>query len=236
MFFNPRVPISNVYLQIALLLGCDIENSVLLNLKENLPENTKRDREYIVINPNASDLRLERKWGKENFIQLIESIQNNYPEFDILLIGSKIEEEYTSEITSSFCSPRIINTAGKTTIDELIEIISNARLMISNDTGPMHIAFCTDTPIICLFGPCSPEQYGMNKNAHVIYKNAYCSPCVHDFEIPPCKGDNVCMKLISTKEVYEKVTEVLNNPLENNSLKNSFLYKNETTVFGQVNR
>ena len=236
MFFNPRVPISNVYLQIALLLGCDIENSVLLNLKENLPENTKRDREYIVINPNASDLRLERKWGKENFIQLIESIQNNYPEFDILLVGSKIEEEYTSEITRSFSSPRIINTAGKTTIDELIEIISNARLMISNDTGPMHIAFCADTPIICLFGPCSPEQYGMNKNAHVIYKNAYCSPCVHDFEIPPCKGDNICMKLISAKEVYEKVTELLNNTLENNSLKNSFLYKNETTVFGQVNR
>lgn len=236
MFFNPRVPISNVYLQIALLLGCDTKDSKLLSLKEKLLDGSKREREYIVINPNASDLRLERKWGKDNFIQLIDSILNNYPEFDILLVGSKMEEVYTSEISTSFTSPRIINTAGKTSIDELIEIIANARLMISNDTGPMHIAFCTDTPIICLFGPCSPDQYGMNKNAHVIYKNAYCSPCVHDFEIPPCKGDNICMKLISTNEVYQKIGELLNNTTESNSLVNAFIYKNETTVFGKVNR
>jgi ADP-heptose:LPS heptosyltransferase len=236
MFFNPRVPISNVYLQIALLLGCDSENSKLLSLKDKLLDGSKPKREYIVINPNASDLRLERKWGKDNFIQLIDSMLNNYPEFDILLVGSKMEEVYTSEISTSFTSPRIINTAGKTSIDELIEIIANARLMISNDTGPMHIAFCTDTPIICLFGPCSPDQYGMNKNAHVIYKNAYCSPCVHDFEIPPCKGDNICMKLISTDDVYQKVGQLLNNTTESNSPANTFIYKNESTVFGKVNR
>ncbi len=236
LFFNPRAPISEVYLQIARILGCDTSECGLIDLKKQISAPSKRQNEYIVINPNASDLRLERKWGKENFIALIDNLQISHPEFDILLIGSKIEEEYTSEIASVFTSPKIINTAGKTSIDELIEIIANARLMISNDTGPMHIAFCTDTPIICLFGPCSPDQYGMNQNAHIIYKNAYCSPCVHDFEIPPCKGDNVCMKLISTDEVNKKVNELLSKKTINNSIQNSFIYKNETTVFGQVNR
>jgi len=44
--------------------------------------------------------------------------------------------------------------------------------MVSNDTGPMHISFCTKTPIICLFGPCSPEQYGINEYAHIIIEKS----------------------------------------------------------------
>ena len=109
--------------------------------------------------------------------------------------------------------------------------------MISNDTGPMHIAFCTKTPIICLFGPCSPDQYGMSEFAHIIYKNAYCSPCVHDFEIPLCKGDNVCMKLISTKEVFSLFQKLNENPtMKSEFAGQEFVYINDKIVLGKVIR
>ncbi len=66
----------------------------------------------------------------------------------------------------------------------------------------MHIGFSLKKTAIALFGPCSPHQYGFAENAVCFYKNVYCSPCVHEFIIPPCSyGNNDCMKLISVEEV-----------------------------------
>ena len=208
MFFNPRVPISHVYLQMAQLICKDEAFKKLYELKS---DQKARDEEYIVINPNASDLRIERRWSRENFIQLIQKINAKHPALKILLIGRKGEKEYTERIAQEINNANVLNTAGETNLDELIGLIQHARLMISNDTGPMHIAYSTNIPVICLFGPCSPDQYGTSKNAHIIYKKIYCSPCVHDFEIPPCKGDNVCMKLIQTQEVFAKFEELMSD-------------------------
>jgi ADP-heptose:LPS heptosyltransferase len=97
-------------------------------------------------------------------------------------------------------------------LNELFALIQNAELVISNDTGPMHISFALARPTISLFGPASPSQYGQNPNAFGIYKNIYCSPCVHDFLSPPCKGDNQCMKQITVEEVFNLCEEILKNP------------------------
>ena len=97
----------------------------------------------------------------------------------------------------------IINLSGKTNLHELVETLRTADLLITNDTGPMHVANSLNTNVLALFGPCSPKQYGLGKNIKTIYKNVYCSPCVHEFVVPPCKGDNQCMKLISVDEVFE---------------------------------
>lgn len=237
MFFNTRVPISEAYLQLSKIINCNLQDVMLYNYgttggdPKHLPEN------YIVINPNASDLRLERRWGKHNFIDLINVLLKEYPQFDILLIGSKTEMEYTGEISSEFTDKRLVDMSGKTSLDELINIIANADLMVTNDTGPMHLAFSSNTPVICLFGPCSPEQYGINKNAYSVYKSLYCSPCVHDFETPPCKGNNSCMKLISCDEVADMVRGVLNKQLlQKQKQEIEFIYEYDNKVLGMVNR
>ena len=77
--------------------------------------------------------------------------------------------------------------------------------MISNDTGPMHIAFAVNTKTIALFGPCSPLQYGDIHAVEIFYKHVHCSPCVHKYLRPPCHGDNICMKNISAGEVKNAV-------------------------------
>jgi ADP-heptose:LPS heptosyltransferase len=237
MFFNQRISISQAYLQFALLIGCDIEDTALYPLADHIFSDKKIEKKYIVINPNASELRLERRWEKDNFIELIRLILNNFQNFEILLIGNKSEYLYTEEISSAINDTRVKNTAGTLTIDELISIIANANIMVSNDTGPMHIAFCTNTPIICLFGPCSPEQYGLSENAHIIYKQVYCSPCVHDFIIPPCKGDNVCMKLISPDEVFTSLKQLLEGSSNINTIeKQKYIYKNGNNILGKVIR
>jgi len=238
MFFNPKVSISEVYLQIARLFGKTTCQPSLYPLFSKIEQNKFSYSEpFIVINPNASDLRIERRWAKQQFIQLINLILLHFPAYTIYLTGSSSEQAYTKALSDEIQNDKLQNLAGKISIDELIFLISKATLMITNDTGPMHIAFSSKTPSICLFGPCSPDQYGHHANSMTIYKRVYCSPCVHDFIIPPCKGNNVCMKLITSEEVFAVVQNFLMNTssIQNNSSE-VLHYESDGEVLGLVNR
>ena len=96
----------------------------------------------------------------------------------------------------------MINTAGQLSIEELIALINKTELMITNDTGPMHLSFAANRPTIALFGPASPIQFGNHTAVDAIYKKVPCSPCVHNFIQPPCNGNNICMKQIEVAEVF----------------------------------
>jgi len=221
MFYNVNIPIRETYLQMARILP----------LKEEVPhlpalqENTQKLRpeflnlfaslqNYVVINCNASDLREERKWPLEHFKETILQLrrEKNLP---VILIGAASEKSYVDRLHAQFPSDSgVFNLSGKTNLDELIHLIRHAQLMLTNDTGPMHIAFATSTPTLALFGPCSPEQYGKFPGTFSLYHQVYCSPCVHEFLIPPCKGNNICMKKISVSEVIEKTNAILENRIQ----------------------
>ena len=227
MFFNVKSPVSQTYMQFARLLGaknCISElrlNSFNEEEKNIYTESIKRKlavnnlEKYIVVNPNASDLRLERRWNIENMIELINKIGNELNEYKVILVGDKGETSYVNKIYAALNSKaNVLDSSGKLTITELIVLISNSNLMITNDTGPMHIAFALKTKTVALFGPCSPQQYGGIENTFTIYKNVYCSPCVHEFIIPPCNGDNQCMKKISVEEVFNAARLTLSKSYE----------------------
>ncbi|MDF2438813.1 MAG: glycosyl transferase, family 9 [Bacteroidota bacterium] len=225
LFFNIKSPVSQTYLQFARIMGASdpftevtlnagkIEPALMTSVKEKIDCELARD--YIVINPNASDLRLERRWPSENVVQLISILAAEYPQKQIVLIGDKNESKHVGFIASQVASGvNLIDSSGKLSLHELIALIKNAELLITNDTGPMHLAFALNTKTVSLFGPCSPQQYGGTKNTISIYKNVYCSPCVHEFLIPPCNGNNQCMKKINVLEVSEAVSKALRNEFE----------------------
>jgi len=233
MFFNSRLPLGRVYMQMAGLLHCEAEND-LLNLK---PEgNALIPHPYIAINPNASDLRLERRWSADSFVDLIGMLSQSFPQHRLVLLGNAAEKPYTEGIAKKAANDRLVSMAGKTTLSELINVISGADCVVTNDTGPMHLAFCTRTPVVCLFGPASPGHYMMGDVSEVIYKSTYCSPCVHDFEVPPCHGDNVCMKLIRPQEVHEAVVKLMENRPRDFGFENTAVYRTEKKVLGLINR
>ncbi len=177
-----------------------------LKQRLSLPEN------YIIINPNASDLRIERRWPKEKYSSLVEKIIERYPECQPILIGSTREANYVSEVlvgVDQKFKSSILNTAGKLNIQELTALISRTKLMITNDTGPMHLSFAAHRPTIALFGPASPVQFGNHPSVCAVYKKVACSPCVHDHIKLPCQGNNICMKQIEVGEVFETVCKKL---------------------------
>lgn len=220
MYFNIKSPISEAYLQMARLAGCreivnefpqiSIEGSIKKSLRDKLKNIS--ERQLIVMNPNASDLRIERRWNSGSYAGVISSLAEKYTQSVFVLTGSASESAWVTEVESKI-SPeiknRVLNMAAKISLTELFAVIQQAQLVITNDSGPMHIAYAMQKPVVALFGPCSPQQYGVNPNGIVIYKNIYCSPCVHDFIIPPCKGNNQCMKLIAVNEVVNACRHLL---------------------------
>lgn len=217
MFYNVNMPIRETYLQMARILPLKNESSTLSPLHEDesrvsgfIKDLAAVQSGMIIINCNASDLREERKWPVASFRMLIDRLLNT-GSHTIVLIGAKNERAYVEQLSSFFPDEkRVINIAGKSNADELIFLIRHAKLMITNDTGPMHIAYACKTKTLALFGPCSPLQYGNFPGSCYIYEPVFCSPCVHEFLIPPCKGNNICMKKIEVEKVVTLADKMLN--------------------------
>jgi len=234
IFYNTNAPVNSVYNQSLKLLGIKEEVSELYDF-DNTDSSSQFsfDSDYIVINPNASDLRIERRWYYKNYVELINSILEENRSFRVILTGSKTECDYVNKIYSEIDNKyksNVMDTSGKLSIEELINLIRNCKLLITNDSGPLHIAFALKKKTVALFGPCSPRQYIIHKNVYFIYKNIYCSPCVHQFTISPCKGDNQCMKQLKIGEVKKIIENILrNDSLQPNRLiDQNIIYTNDT--------
>ena len=253
MFFNTRAPIAHSYLQMARLAGCKviieklypfiITESDRMSCRRKLATLTgKVQGNFIILNPNASDLRVERRWPAKYFIELIHNLHSLYPDKIFFLIGSADEFTWVNSIfllLNQNTRDRVFNTAGLFTLYELFALIEISELVISNDTGPMHISFALEKPTVSLFGPASPSQYGQNSNAFGVYKNIYCSPCVHDFLTPPCRGDNQCMKQITVNEVEQLCRELLSAEAKEGKIISNelrFLKNDSLTSLGIVER
>ena len=221
--FNPRVPISAIYRQLHVAVGGrkrgeptfgpivvrpDDKTSLAATLAKHDIETSSR---YVVVNPNASDLLLERRWPMERYVELIEELARRRT--DVVLVGAPSEVEYVAGVVralSPSARERVRDTSGKLRLGELFALIQGAECVVTNDTGPMHFAIALDRPTVCLFGPVSPEHYGVHKNnVEMLYHAVYCSPCAHELDEPPCAGNNVCMQLIGVGEVLAAVERQL---------------------------
>lgn len=159
----------------------------------------------IAVNINTGDICQNRRWPEENFCKLIDFIQNDFDSIQIYLVGSKKDLSFVKFFYESLPNKKDVHVvAGKLDILEFSWVLSKMAYLITNDSGPLHISEAVGTPVVCFFGPETPNLYGpMLKSSIVFYKNLYCSPCLNTYNIKRshCK-DNQCLKLITAEEVY----------------------------------
>lgn len=185
--------------------------SEINSFKEKFKNIFSGDKKVILLNPNASDLLPLRKWDEKKFIELGKKILNENNNALIVITGAPSEQKSAEEICQTINSPNVFSFAGKTSLEELFILYSLSDILVTNDSGPGHFASITNIHSIVLFGPETPRLFGpLSKNSQVIWKNLACSPCVSAFNhrFSPC-NDNVCMKIITVDEVYEKVKKIL---------------------------
>ncbi|MBM3987829.1 MAG: glycosyltransferase family 9 protein [Planctomycetes bacterium] len=161
---------------------------------------------FVVLNPNAGELSLERRWPAANFIELGKRwlARERWP---VVLIGSLAERAYIETIRERIGDRRCINLAGEFSLGELVALFARAGVVVSNDSGPMHLAAAIGAPTLGLFGPETPVMYGpLGLRARALYRPPACSPCinVHDNKVASCiYGEPQCLMSISVDEVHE---------------------------------
>lgn len=125
--------------------------------------------------------------------------------FKILLLGGKGEAEIGSEIESKMVS-RPLNLIGKTSVREMMALISEMDLVVTNDSGPMHVAAAFDRPIVALFGPTDHTTTSpVCSNFRIVRHETECAPCLKR----KCPEDHRCMSAVSVEDVIGAVNEVL---------------------------
>jgi heptosyltransferase-2 len=120
-------------------------------------ENNLKPNEFIAIHPGASDPA--KCWPAENFSKLIDCLAEQYG-LKIVLIGAVPTISIAQDILrQSRKSSQVLNMTGKTTLAQTVSLLRRARLLISNDSGPVHLAAGVGTPVISLF---MHDQPGIN--------------------------------------------------------------------------
>jgi ADP-heptose:LPS heptosyltransferase len=217
VFFNTAVPVQSLYLQLGRVAGCTKPGSPapLLSVAPKDKEQAERllaewlpvDAPLLVVNPNASDLLLERRWPIENFSAAIAGLFDLMPGLQVALIGSRSEAAYISRLAGllQLHKDRLREYAGLN-LAVFLSVLQRANCFLTNDSGPMHMAFDSRVPTVALFGPASPVQFACFADPArtiVLFEPVLCSPCVHNVDAPPCGGDNQCMKRIDVPRVVQ---------------------------------
>jgi ADP-heptose:LPS heptosyltransferase len=151
---------------------------------------------------------------------MIEILRQEFPSASLCLIGSADEREYIDGIISLIGSPsdRIVNLGGSLKLKGLIALFSHSKLLITNDSGPMHLAAAVGLPTVALFGPESPLFYGPVGNRSInLYAGLPCSPClnVYNAKVFQCPINVQCLKDISVDDVVAAAKTLLSEQLEN---------------------
>lgn len=172
--------------------------NLLFNFKESDLANVNRYKNSVVFAPGAS--KNTKKWPVEYFGDLGILLK----EEKIVLIGGKNEYDELEKI-KAVIGERCINLAGKLTLKESGALISSAKYIVTNDSGPFHIARGVNTKSFVIFGPTDSNMFKYEKMETLIRAGESCSPCsLHGDEKCP-KGHFNCMIKITPEIVYNVI-------------------------------
>jgi heptosyltransferase-2 len=143
-----------------------------------------------------------KRWPEERFVEAAKQIQKRLS-CRWIIFGVKAEHELAARIAAQI--PNALNLAGKTSLGELCAGLKFCRVLLTNDSGPMHVAGAVGTAVVVPFGSTSPELTGPglpgDSRHQLLRANAPCAPCF----LRECPIDFRCMTGITVGQVVEAV-------------------------------
>ena len=170
------------------------------------------DAPKVVIHAGSGGYSRARRWSPQSFAALAQDLHTEYGA-QIILVGRDDDDGHA---LAALLQRAPINLIGKTSLPQLAEVIAGADLFIGADSGVMHIAAATDTPIVSIFGPSNPDAWRpWRDGASVVRSGVECSPCsfvgggigARD----GCRA-RTCMKLVQPGHVLEAARACLDQP------------------------
>jgi len=181
-------------------------------VKQEYAEYTPDKQRIVLINPNASELLIQRRWMPERYIEIMQRILTDHEDVIVLITGAPNERDEAQGLIEKVDNTRCINFAGKCKLLELPALYTISHMMLTNDSGPGHFSSVTELKTFVLFGPETPKLYGSLGNSTPIYAGLACSPCVSagNHRKTPCH-DNVCLQVLTVEDVYQSIKPCLDS-------------------------
>jgi len=170
-----------------------------------------QEQAYAVVHAGATNGSAKR-WPTHHWATLADLLHEQLGLW-VVLTGSSGDGPLAEAIVGRARSRPILLT-GETTIVELAAVLAGAAIVLSGDSGPLHMAVALSRPTVSLYGPTDPvlsgPYPGAGQPAVVLRKGIYCSPCYNHYETAECRfGNPVCMIDITPREVFAAVRTVL---------------------------
>jgi len=201
------------YLHLLKCMGYEVKHCIpTLNTLPEGEEEEKRlrlkyqwQRDYIVFAPGAA-YGPAKCWPPAYFAELAKKIKKTGQ--DVLILGTQKDNSIARKILEYLGDNKkgIYNLTGLTSLAGAMSIIKKSMLVISNDSGLMHLTAALKHPQIAIFGPTNPKRtapYG--KTTKIIYHQVACAPCKYR----QCPKDHICMHQIKVEEVFNAVQDLL---------------------------
>ena len=164
---------------------------------------------WIALQPGAR--WMNKLWPTEYFVELAKELAREDEAYRFLILGSQQDRAIGQAIANQLRPSRCLNATGKTTLTEMIEWIRLSELLITNDTGPMHVAAALGKPVLALFGPTAPERTGpYGQLDHCLQLDLPCTPCMKS----KCNYYQPleCLRALSPEIVLPRVRRRLGDP------------------------
>jgi ADP-heptose:LPS heptosyltransferase len=191
-----------------------IDNKVIYQLP--VTEQVKESVGKIVSNYEMSGYNLIgyvpgakyqiNQWPLDYFIEIGRYIIDKFPESKIVVLGGSDDIEKGEYIKNRVDAERVVNLAGKTSLLELAYLVKFFKLIVSNNTGPMHMAALEGIKVIGIFS--SAELYGKwfpyGDNSQVLMQHISCEGCYYT-----CKNNKECIKTIRPDDIKRLLTQAI---------------------------
>lgn len=194
-------------------LGIQVDDIPHLSLPEATPSEKERVNQYLAFFTKPEDKiivlhfsagNIFRDWGQEVHFDLIDLFAKK-TSVVFILVGSILDQVRAEEIVDMTSGP-VVDLTGRLNFRELKELIHRASLFIGPDSGPMHIAAATSTPIVAYFGPTLPDHFAPWKaEAKILRRDYDCIPCKQ----VKCRYRFRCLSAITPEDVYNAALSYL---------------------------
>ena len=181
---------------------CGAETSKIEFSDLNQTSNTKHQT-LLGLCPGA-EYGPAKRWLPERFAEAAAKVIAQ-SRAQWILFGTKNDATIGEQIAAAI-GDHCVNRVGQTTLDQLVDELRQCRVLLTNDTGTMHLAALLGVPVVAVFGSTEPRLTGPLGNGHIVLRHhVECSPCF----LRECPIDFRCMKAITSDEVADAVLSLL---------------------------
>lgn len=169
------------------------------------------EKRMLVVCPDVGKHLAMRNYPRRSFARVLDIVEARLPDLAPVMVGTESDRDAAEAIRAAMRNPaRVLDLCGGTTLQQLLQVISRADLVLTNDNGPAHFAALTGTPVVALFSTDSPFVYGPLGRAIVAYAFFHCSPCISAFNHKASRcTDNRCLQAITPERVVDLMEAAL---------------------------